>query len=68
MSTIRWSKKAKILSTWFVNAPFLIVVRGGKSVIRKSCVTIMCRNDELSSTMSKVGCLLKDSELLKYLV
>ena len=26
-------------------------------------VTIMCRNDELSSTMSWVGCLLKDSEL-----
>ena len=25
--------------------------------------TIMCRNDELSSTMSWVGCLLKDSEL-----
>ena len=23
----------------------------------------MCRNDELSSTMSLVGCLLKDSEL-----
>ena len=23
-------------------------------------VTIMCRNDELSSTMSWVGCLLKD--------
>ena len=28
-----------------------------------ACVTIMCRNDELSSTMSWVGCLLKDSEL-----
>ena len=27
------------------------------------CVTIMCRHDELSSTMSWVGCLLKDSEL-----
>ena len=26
-------------------------------------VTIMCRNDELSSIMSWVGCLLKDSEL-----
>ena len=26
-------------------------------------VTIMCRNDKLSSTMSWVGCLLKDSEL-----
>ncbi len=26
-------------------------------------VTIMCRNDELSSTMSWVGCLQKDSEL-----
>ena len=26
-------------------------------------VTIMCRNDELSSTMSRVGCLPKDSEL-----
>ena len=26
-------------------------------------VTIMCPNDELSSTMSWVGCLLKDSEL-----
>jgi len=26
-------------------------------------VTIMCRNDELSSTMSLDGCLLKDSEL-----
>ena len=26
-------------------------------------VTIMCRNDELSLTMSWVGCLLKDSEL-----
>ena len=25
--------------------------------------TIMCRNDELSSTMSWVGCLLKDTEL-----
>ena len=42
---------------------FIKVVRGGKSVIRKSCVTIMCRNDELSSTMSRVGCLPKDSEL-----
>ena len=28
-----------------------------------SSVTIMCRNDELSSTMSWVGSLLKDSEL-----
>ena len=27
------------------------------------CVTIMCRNDKLSSTMSWVGCLQKDSEL-----
>ena len=27
------------------------------------CVSIMCRNDELSSMMSWVGCLLKDSEL-----
>ena len=27
------------------------------------CVTIVCRNDELSSTMSWVGCLLPDSEL-----
>ena len=26
-------------------------------------VTIMCRNDELSSTMSSVGCLLTDSVL-----
>ena len=26
-------------------------------------VTIMCRNDELSSTMGWVGCLLTDSEL-----
>ena len=26
-------------------------------------VTILCRNDELSSTMSWVGCLLPDSEL-----
>ena len=25
-------------------------------------VTIICRNDELSSTVSRVGCLLKDSE------
>ena len=31
--------------------------------IYKTCVTIMCRNDELSSTMSWVGGLLKDSEL-----
>ena len=28
-----------------------------------STVTIMCRNDELSLTMSWVGCLLKNSEL-----
>ena len=28
------------------------------------CVTIMCRNDELSPMMSWVGCLLKDLELL----
>ena len=27
------------------------------------CMTIMCHNDELSSTMSWVGCLLKVSEL-----
>ena len=27
------------------------------------CVTIMCHNHELSSTMSWVGCLQKDSEL-----
>ena len=27
-----------------------------------ACVTIMCRNDELSSTMTWVGCLLKDLE------
>ena len=26
-------------------------------------IAIMCRNDELSSTMSWVGCLLKDSKL-----
>ena len=31
--------------------------------ILESSVTIMCRNDELSSTMSCVGCLLKGSEL-----
>ena len=30
----------------------------------ESYVTIMCRNDELNSTLSWVGCLLKDSELL----
>ena len=29
----------------------------------ESYVTIMCRNDELNSTLSWVGCLLKDSEL-----
>ena len=29
----------------------------------ETIVTIICRNDELSSTMSWVGCLLKDSEL-----
>jgi hypothetical protein len=29
----------------------------------KTSVTIVSRNDELSSTMSWVGCLLKDSEL-----
>ena len=34
-----------------------------KSFLIKFCVKIMCRNDELSSTMSWVGCLLKDSEL-----
>ena len=32
----------------------------GKISVSQSC---MCRNDELSSTMSLVGCLLKDSEL-----
>ena len=30
---------------------------------KKTSVTIMCRNDELSSTMSWVGCLLADSVL-----
>ena len=30
---------------------------------KKTNVTIMCQNDELSSTMSWVGCLLKVSEL-----
>ena len=29
----------------------------------ESSATIMCRKDELCSTMSWVGCLLKDSEL-----
>ena len=29
----------------------------------ETIVTIMCHNDELSSTMSWVGCLLKDSKL-----
>ena len=29
----------------------------------ETIVTIICRNDELSSTMSWVGCLPKDSEL-----
>ena len=33
------------------------------SWVSRSCVAIMCRNDELSSTMSWVGCLLKDSKL-----
>ena len=28
-----------------------------------SCVTVMCGNDELNSTMTWVGCLLKDTEL-----
>ena len=28
-----------------------------------ACVTIMCCNDELTSTMSWVGCLLKDAEI-----
>ena len=35
----------------FVQRPYLAIV------------TIMCLNDELSSTMSWVGCLLKDSKL-----
>ena len=30
---------------------------------KQSFVAIICRNDELSSTMSWVGCLLKDSDL-----
>ena len=33
------------------------------NVLQMASVTIMCRNDELSSTMSWVGCLLKDSDL-----
>ena len=34
-----------------------------QSTFQQSNVTIMCRNDELSSMMSWVGCLLKDSDL-----
>ena len=34
-----------------------------EQVVKQLNVTIMCLNDELSWTMSWVGCLLKDSEL-----
>ena len=44
-------------------------VRGldGESKSLINIVTVMCQNDELSSTMSWVGCLLKDSDILSYL-
>ena len=57
---------------WCVKSQNLIIARsqeiagawqGFIKYITYVYVTMMCRNDELSLTMSWVGCLLKDSEL-----
>ena len=49
--------KSKIIT---LEAAICIPVTHGQII---TCVTIMCHNDELSSTMCRVCCLLKDSEL-----
>ena len=50
--------KKKILATFVSHCAHV-----RRIFLEKLCVTIMCRNDEFSSTMSWVGCLLTDPRL-----
>ena len=49
-------KKGKRMKKTFRKCPHFLL-----GMLYLICVTIMCRNDDLSWTMSWIGCLLKDS-------
>ena len=64
----RWGLVVMIVSIVVNYATAAACIHACSIIVRHNAqlttyVTIMCRNDELSSTMSWVGCLLKDSEL-----
>ena len=56
------SKKSSKYIRWAKNKTQIESLGHFKWPTIKTFRTIMCRNDELSSTMSRVGCLIKDSE------
>ena len=57
IDSVKFCKK-KILATFVSHCAHV-----RRIFLEKLCVTIMCRNDEFSSTMSWVGCLLTDPRL-----
>ena len=60
--TERCEGRTRVMSSLWNFLTWKLKVQGDEKLA--TYVIFMCRNDELSSTMSWVSCLLKDSELL----